>query len=164
MALDCAIVMKENSDMHLSRLGAALRANYIVLITCALMILGALLMSFALMHMVLSTVRSYYALLPTNTGANIHKKARSKTPNADDNMVYADDLAAAGLASNLQDSDNSRIKASITALKGRYSQYNTAMTDYATRVQNRTADDLMDEQILSRGNDDFVYSSQEEKN
>lgn len=165
MVLQCAVELKENADMLLSRIAAALRANYIVLLTCALMVFGALLISYALVSLAISTVRSYYVLLPASTTAEskTRKKSKAKSPAAADDVVYADDVEAAGQGSNLQDSDNSRIKASITRLKGKYSQYNAAMSEHATRAQGRTADDLMDETILSRGNDDFVYTSPKDK-
>lgn len=157
--------MKENADMHLSRIGGAVRANYIALFTCALMLSGALFISYIMVKLAIVTVRNYYALLPSSNAAKTaaKKKAKTKALNADDDVAYPEEVAAAGLASNLQDSDNSRIKASIDTLKKRYSSYNAAMSDYATRVQGRTADDLMDEKILSRENDDFRYTSTAKK-
>lgn len=164
MGVDCAVVMKESADVHLSRISTTMNSNYVALVMCAVMALAALLVSYIMIRLGVSTVRTYYSLLgpappppaPTVPASNL----------AHDDVVYADDADASvdpTLASNLQSSDNSRILASITRLKGKYAQYNTAMTDFAARVQNRVADDLMDESILSRGNDDFRYTSATKK-
>lgn len=165
MGLGCAVVLKENVDVHLSKISSTLNVNYIVLVMCGVLVLAGLLVTYIMVRMGISAVQSYYSLLgpvivtapaPTTGGGT----------DTDDDLVYASDAAdpteTAGtdptLASNLQSSDNARILASISLLKGKYAQYNAAMTDYASRVQNRVPDDLMDETILSRGNDDFRYS------
>lgn len=155
MVANCAVVLKESADMHLSRITAALRTNYLALFTCALVIIGASALAYVMVSMAMTSVRNYYALLP-GSSKKIAAKKKAKNAGGDD-VVYADDVLASGDASNLQDSDNNRIKASIKKIKGKYAAYNTAMTEYASRVRDREADNLMDEGILSRENDDFNY-------
>lgn len=161
----CAVVMKENVDAHIYSLGSAIRANYMALFTCALILVAALLVSFMMLRLAVSLVSNYRALVVQNAATPTTGTHTSTSPGAaatNDDVVYADEAADAattsGLASNLQDSDNSRVKATLVTLKNKYAQYNAAMSDYATRVQYRTPDDLMDETILSRGNDDFRYT------
>lgn len=158
MAQECAVIMKESTEAHLSHISTVLGGNYLTLLLSAVIFLIALYISYIMVKLAISTISSYYALLPTSKApVKKVKKPVSATAVTDDDAVYASD--ADGLATNLQDSDNSRVKASIGRLKNRYAQYNTAMTDYASRVQGRAADDIIDETILSRANDDFKYNT-----
>lgn len=160
---DCRVMIRENMVMHHARIGEALRSNYLALFTVFTMVLMALFLSYMMISLALSTIKSYHALLPANDDSSRKRKkkgtARSQSLTNDDDVIYPDEIAQAGSASSLHDSDNNRIKASISNMKNKYSQYNAAMLDYASRVQGREADDLMDEQVLSRENDDFVYKN-----
>lgn len=161
MGKDCTVVMQENATVQLAKISNKLGANYLTLLLCACILVFSLYTSYVLITLAASIVRTYYSLLP-HAIAPVKKKpkpAKTATAKNDDDVVYPDAAAvAASLASNLQDSDNSRIKASITRLKARYAQYNAAMTDYASRVKGKVADDVIDETILSRENDDFQYN------
>lgn len=159
MGTDCALVMKESIDVHLANIASALRSNYLALFTGFLLVVAALYLSSLIASVAISTVRSYYALLPESgvSGKTTRKaKNSSVAGDHDDDNVYPDEAtAAAGLASNLQDSDNSRIRAKIDMLKAKYATYNTASKEYADS-HSTYEPNLMDEQILSRANDDFL--------
>lgn len=158
MAQDCAVVLQESTSAHLSRISTVLASNYLTLLLCAVIILIALFISYIMLRFAISTIQSYYALLPL---APIKQTKVNASDDAvtDDDAVYADEDDAKQSASNLQDSDNSRIKSSIGRLKARYAPYNKAMAEYASRVQGRVAEDIIDETILSRSNDDFSSQS-----
>lgn len=161
MGTDCQTLFKASSEVYLDKIVAALTNNYVALFTCALILVAAMGMSAMLVSMAQTSVQNYRALLPAPAKQKTHEtKKRTASGLHDDDMVYPGEAAAADqLASNLQDSDNSRIRASIAKLKGKYSAYNLAMTQFAGRVQGREADDLMDERILDRSQDDFVYGA-----
>lgn len=159
--MDCTVVMKENVEHHLSNISSVLGGNYLTLALCAGIILVAVYVSYIMVIQTISMLRSYYALLTPSTttpARTSHNKNKTATSVDDDDAVYPDAVAAKALESNIQDSDNSRIKSSMSLLKARYAVYNSAMKDFAGRVQGRVADDLMDESILSRENDDFKYT------
>lgn len=160
--VDCKVIMRGNMDTHHARIGEALRSNYLALFTVFAMVLMSVFLSYMMISLASSTVKNYYALLPASADSTRkHRKTRTQSKisnNDNDDVMYSDEVAQAGSASSLHDSDNNRIKASMTNLKNKYSQYNTAMQEYASRVQGREADDLMDENVLSRENDDFVYN------
>lgn len=153
MGTDCAIVMKESTEVQLSNISTALRANYLALLTGFLLVLGALFLASLIVIVAINTVRNYYALLPSSSKASA-KKVKNAAAYEDD-MQYPDEIAASGSSSNLQDSDNSRILAKINLLKTKYAAYNTASTEYANDHPTYQPN-LMDEAIFSRSNDDFL--------
>lgn len=168
MGLDCTVVVKENADVVLSRISVTMSVNYVALLMCAVLVFAAGLVTYVMVRLGVSTMQTYYNLL--GPALPLPATGIPASQVANDNVVYADDTATTGpdadpaLASNLQSSDNNRILASMNLLKGKYAQYNASMTEYAARVKNRVPDDLMDESILSRGNDDFSYTSTSVKN
>lgn len=158
MAADCALVVKENVDVHLNNIVVALRSNYLALFTGVLLVVAALYLSCLIASVAIGSVRSYYALLPGTKTPRAHagRKRIGGAGVGDDDTVYPDEeAAAAGAASNLHDSDNSRIRAKIALLKSKYAAYNTASAEYA-KTHSTYEPNLMDEQILSRAHDDFV--------
>lgn len=153
MGTDCAVVMRENADVHLANIAAALRANYLALFIGLLLVMGALYLSSLIVSVAIGSVQNYYALLPSSNRPAARRKGRQAA--TDDDVTYPDELAASGaLASNMQDSDNSRIRARLAALKVKYAAYNTQSAEYAVNHPSYEPN-LMDEEILSRANDDF---------
>lgn len=145
---DCGVVVREQAEAHLDRISSALRANYLAILTGLLIAVVALYLTSLVASVAITSIQRYYALLPT-------PKAAKKAGNGGDDMVYADEREATNAASNLQDSDNDRIRARLHKLKATYAAYNKASAENSINQPGMDAN-LMDEQILSRANDDYL--------
>jgi hypothetical protein len=77
-----------------------------------------------------------------------------RDPGADDDIEYPDPDAG----KPPEPPSGARIKARIAKLKALYAPYNKAITDYVAQTRGGALpDDLIDERVLSRADDDFKY-------
>lgn len=64
--MECSVVLKENVEIHLSKIARVMRTNYIALLTCAGIAVAAFLVSLMMLHLAFTTVNNYNTLTQQN--------------------------------------------------------------------------------------------------
>lgn len=145
----CEVTAGETSaELLLKRVASEIGSNFVVLCVAVLLVGVALLLAVMVGRMIGDAVARHRA-----TAAPAAARAARPDSAADDDVRYKGD-ARAELP---PEPELPRVRAKLAEIKAIYASYNKAIADYAFGTKGRAPDDLIDERVLSRADDDYVY-------
>jgi len=128
--------------------------NYGILFAALVFVAATVIVIVTIGYMIYETVTSYYRFM-------VRKQDRDVTNAREDRLddeVYSSRDERDKYERSKERDEYSSIRSRLARLKMLYKGYNKEMTSYAVNVLDREPDDLMDERILDRDQDDYNYN------
>lgn len=177
----CELRVTDSGDMFLAKIGQVIRQNVVAIIVCLLIVSVSLLIVYVVGKMGWDVISSYKSHLEKtdlkppplpqpgsiSSSSSSSSKKKGSVHNGDD-VVFKNDLdddSGGGLLSDIPtEPEASKLASKLAAIKSQYSAYNRAISAHVLAKGNgEKPDDLMDEGIVSRKGDDFVYSDKKRR-
>lgn len=142
-----------SQKMTVNAVTRVLNRNYRHMLAVALFIIGTIVVVVYCIYSIQRTVKNYYRFMIRRD--NIDARMARKDDLDDENYGPDDDRTKHQL--ERQRDEYSSIQSRIHQLKSAYRGYNNEMRSYSKNVLDRPPDDLIDERILNRDDDDYDY-------
>ena len=138
---------------NLSAIRDVMFHNYGILFAAVVFIAATLIVIVTIGYMIHETVTNYYRFMVRKHDRDV----MNVRENGMDDEVYVSRDERDKYERNKQRDEYSAIRSGLARLKMLYKGYNKEMTSYAINVLDRKPDDLIDERILDRDQDDYNY-------
>lgn len=146
----CSLQPTDSADLFLGRIAAVIQTNMGVLLGCAVVVGISAMLIIVLVRFALDIVRAHRA----RTFSTLKEKKEEKNKGTNDDIIYG---TPDGLDSDLPGvPEATRILGSLAVIKAKYSGYNRAISTHL-RKKGRSVDDVIDQKIVDRREDDFKY-------
>jgi uncharacterized membrane protein len=134
------------SSKDLKILGKTIRDNYLMLLLTLVFTVVAISVIVYIVYQIVEAVRIYYRYYVRSDRA-VFKES--------DDETYEGGTEKDEISFN---DEYEKIRSKIASIKDKHSSYNKEIGSYTRNILNREPDDLINENILSRENDDYDYT------
>lgn len=144
----CEVTATDNTADILRRVAQEIMNNMVVLLLALAILALVAVLAIAIVRMIVDTVRRHRLSVFAPAPGPSERAERNR-----DDVEYK-----GGRKVELPpEPEGPKIRAKLAEIKALYSSYNKAIATYAFGTKGREPDDIIDERVLSRKNDDFKY-------
>ena len=152
---DAKIGHSASQEMTINALTRVLNHNYRQVLAAALFVIATIMVVAYVIYEIQRTVAHYYRYMVRRDTIDTRM---ARADNMDDE-IYGPQTDRAKHQLEKKRDEYSSIQSRIHQLKNIYRGYNNEMRSYSKNILNRPPDDIIDERILNREDDDYDYHS-----